>query len=440
MKHSWLRWSPCWLLLAACSTQSEGSKTPTEPAPIRPDEGPTSDSPSRPAAEKPLFEEELAEIRALRGIVAKDPVIGKRVSREALRAHLEQTFETNVPIAEQSGTEEMLVGLADLPREFRFKETWLSLMQSELAGLYDPKEDTLFVVEGLDTTLDRATLLHELVHAVEDQTFDLDRLTEPGEDRGDQRSAISALAEGDATSVMFDAMLRPEGKNALDIPPGIIETQLALGAGTAAKDVPPLIIRSMIAPYIDGIAFVHSLRTRGGFTEVDRVWGALPDSTEQVLHLDKYDADEAPVSVALPAPPEPGFEVLFHDVWGEQSLRLLLEEWVEHRVAAAAAAGWGGDRLAAFSRGEERAVAGVWVMDTPKDADELLAAFGARRTEKKREDSFCVLGKNGLPFAVARAGKTIAAASGPYIRAQAASNSACTASLAWARRLVRSQH
>src|SRR5690606_32674633 len=156
------------------------------------------------------------------------------------------------------------------------------------------------------------------VHALQDQRFDLDRLTAAGDDRGDEKSAISALAEGDATSVMFDSLLRPEGKTALDIPPGIIETQLALSGAGAPKNVPQLIIRSMIAPYIDGIAFVHALRARGGFAEVDRVWNHLPRSTEQILHLDKYDADERPVSVPLPAPPESGFELTLHDTWGEQ--------------------------------------------------------------------------------------------------------------------------
>lgn len=386
------------------------------------------------------FRAELEEIGALRGLVPAHPITGRRVSRDSLREHLEQTFEQNVPEKEQTGTEEMLVALADLPRDFHFKETWLSLMQSELAGLYDPKEDVLFVVDGLEQTLDRATLLHELVHALQDQHFDLDRLTAAGDDRGDEKSAISALAEGDATSVMFDSLLRPEGKTALDIPPGIIETQLALSGAGAPKTIPPLIIRSMIAPYVDGIAFVHALRARGGFTEVDRVWNHLPRSTEQILHVDKYDADERPLSVPLPAPPESGFELTFHDTWGEQSLRLLLEEWVDREAARTAAAGWGGDRIAAFSRGSERAVAGVWVMDTTKDAGELWSAFGARRgtqkTGAKAETSFCLVGKNQLPLAVAHSGKKVVVAAGPYERAQTAPAN-CEASRRWAQSLVR---
>lgn len=437
MKPTRFTLGPILLFLTACSTSGPPAKSADKAKATPQNPSSAGESAPPPPASPTDFGAELEEIRALRGIVATAKVQGRRVSRETLRAHLEHTFEENVPPNEQSGTEELLVALADLPRDFQFKETWLSLMQSELAGLYDPREDTLFVVDGLDTTLDRATLLHELVHAVEDQLFDLDRLTQPGTDLGDTRSAISALAEGDATSVMFDAMLRPQGKTALDIPPGILETQLSLGAGSVQKNVPALIVRSMVAPYIDGIAFVHALRARGGFTEVDRVWRALPDSTEQILHLDKYDADEPPVKVPLPAPPEPGFEVLFHDVWGEQSLRLLLEEWVDHKTATSAAAGWGGDRLVTFARGDERAVAAVWIMDTPKDAEELLAAFGARRAGPLKEESFCVLGKNGLPFAAARVGKTVSAVSAAYTRSPAEKTSSCTASLAWARKLAR---
>jgi len=356
---------------------------------------------------------ELSEVARLRALPPKERVVLKDLTREALKDHLERTLDAHMPERALKGTEQMLFAFGVVPADFNYRRAIVGLMQSELAGLYDPLDNTMYLLSDLAPEMRRATLLHELVHALQDQHYSLDRVAHFAEDQTDRMSALSSLAEGDATSVMFDAMLEPEHKTALDIPISILERQLTLAsARPETADVPPVLVRSLLAPYVDGMAFVQALRERGGFAEVDRVWRAPPLTTEQLLHIERYDAHEPAVSVALPPPPEPSWQMVLHDTWGEQSLRVLFEEYVERRVARSAAMGWGGDRVATFELGGEHAVASVMTFDTEDDAREVELLF---RKEAHDEPS-CQPFPNGAALAASRKGRSVILTAGPYVR------------------------
>src|SRR5690606_17603923 len=69
------------------------------------------------------------------------------------------------------------------------------------------------------------------------------------------------------------------------------------------------------------------------------------------------------------------WQALFHDVWGEQSLRLVFEEWMPARSAAQNAMGWGGDRIALFGAGDQRAVLWHIVADDAAAAARMHIGF-----------------------------------------------------------------
>ena len=87
----------------------------------------------------------------------------------------------------------------------------LALRDAQLLGFYDPKRKTFFVEGKLSGEEADVTLFHEFVHALQDQHYDLSHLGDFEEDGGDRQSAVHGLAEGDATSAMIDAMLKPSG-------------------------------------------------------------------------------------------------------------------------------------------------------------------------------------------------------------------------------------
>jgi hypothetical protein len=320
------------------------------PAPTRAPQG-TATAPTDPkqlALEQKL-DSALAYVSQVRGLAPKSKVQGKLIARDAIERFLREEIDGDTPPDVIAATEALLYGFGTVDQSFDYRASVIELMTSQLLGFYDPKRKTFFVSGELSGDEADVTLWHELVHALQDQYYDLSKLSDWQPDAGDSQAAVHALAEGDATSAMLDAMLKPRGSTALDVPESLMRAESVLGS--AALTAPPVLVRSLIAPYIDGLAFTNALRRRNGFAAVDDAWRSLPVSTEQLLHVEKYLAHEAPLVVQLPVAPPHAADLTerFHDVMGEQTLRLLFEEWLPARTAITAASDWGGDRLAVFS-------------------------------------------------------------------------------------------
>jgi hypothetical protein len=103
---------------------------------------------------------------------------------------------------------------------------------------------------------------------------------------------------------------------------------------------------ALVAPYIDGTLFVHALRRKGGWGAVNRAWDNAPTTSEQILHVDKWEIHEPAIPVSDPPLHTlgAGWAVADSDTYGELGLRLALGEWLGAEKAGADAAGWGGDR------------------------------------------------------------------------------------------------
>lgn len=394
-----------------------------------------------PPGEPVSFDAALARVEQVRGLKKKDIVRGLLVKSQDLAQHLRLALAYERPEQVLKGTEQMLVGLGLVEPDFDFHATMLSLLEENLAGLYEPRLGLMMVRQDLPAETQQITLLHELVHALQDQYFDLDEIVDSHPDDSDRSSALSCLAEGDATSSMLDGVL-PEGNTALDLPEGSIEAQFF--AQAPKTPAPALIIRSLYAPYLDGLKFVHELRRRGGFAEVNRVFKRPPVSTEQVLHLDKYDSQEAPIVVHVPPAPDPSFKLVLHDIWGEQSLRLALEENLDPEGASRAAAGWGGDRIVSYERATEFAVAWHVVMDDEAQAEELNVALSAAFKAKTESAGSAlasstaprcaVMNQEGPPVAFARRGRDLFLVGGPYDRTLKVGE--CAKTLGWLKTLL----
>jgi hypothetical protein len=334
-----------WALLAACflGNGSCGSAPPAAPQDSRASQAPTppgalaepSAAPPKAAAapeRSATAEQEVARalkyVSALRELAPLAPVKGRVISRDEMVAFVERDLDTEIPPAVVTASGEILFALGAVPVSFDYRRALLDVMRAELLGFYEPHEKTMFLGADLHGQELDSTLWHELVHALQDQHYGLEKLLTFTNDAGDWQSAVHALAEGDATSAMIDAMFAPKGAHAPDLPDSVMDLQSALSTG-AVGQVPAIIKRSVVAPYVDGLSFVNSLRRRGGWAAVDAAWRRLPTSTEQVLHLDKYDANEG--SSVLPAldPPTPDLEhATYSDIYGEETLRVLFEEWM----------------------------------------------------------------------------------------------------------------
>jgi hypothetical protein len=158
---------------------------------------------------------------------------------------------------------------------------------------------------------------------------------------------------------------------------------------TQKIDSAPRALReSLTFPYEQGMAWVRQLYTRGGWKAVDAAFKDLPQSTEQIMHAEKYFAHEAPVKVEVPDLSHAlgaGWRRIDTDVNGEWGYFQILDEFLkDEKASRQAAAGWGGDRYALYenARTHETMLEQVSVWDTEQDAREFYDAY-VKRTERR---------------------------------------------------------
>src|SRR5438105_690871 len=78
-------------------------------------------------------------------------------------------------------------------------------------GYYDIKEKTLCLYDDIAGNYERGVLVHEMVHALQDQHFGLAKLHQ--ESFGsDAELAMAALIEGDATFTMIEVLKKDQPK------------------------------------------------------------------------------------------------------------------------------------------------------------------------------------------------------------------------------------
>jgi hypothetical protein len=121
---------------------------------------------------------------------------------------------------------------------------------------------------------------------------------------------------------------------------------------------------------------------------VSRAYAKLPQSTEQILHAEKYFAFETPIKVDLPEMRSllgPLWKKVSYDVNGEWGLYLILDQFLNAPAESKrAAAGWGGDRYAVYKgpKPGDVFIAQLSAWDTENDAREFLDAY-AKRTWRR---------------------------------------------------------
>jgi hypothetical protein len=306
----------------------------------------------------------LPRVERLRGLRASRDVPGVAVDRPTLMARIRQHVARDLPpeAIRNEGRELELLGF--LPIGFAYEAAEYRLLEDQLAGYYEPADHTMYLASDLAEQDADATLAHELVHALQDQNWDLDELSRyrPGE--SDVAEAISALAEGDATSAMLDYVIEStaprSGKHAPDLPDEVCTEQFRQGLERGrASSLPHVMTSSLIAPYQYGTVFVNALRRVGGWPAVNEAWRVLPTTTEQVLHIDKWLSHEPAIKVRPPpfASLGSGWHVIDEDTEGELGTRIAFEQWIGEKAAEECSSHWGGDRGVLVERGDRTAFA-----------------------------------------------------------------------------------
>ncbi len=437
MKNVWFALTSL-ALVSAC-----GSASPVVPqlpaktevvAPAKPDSAAAEakKKPSKDDESTRLIAEMLDKVAKVRGLPIKRSVPGKVLDRDALGQRIRDMVGEETPHEVLVAQGEVLSALELVPPEYDFLQGALALLGGRVAGYYDPKKSVMVLAADLGEAEAKETLAHELAHALADQSFPLAPYVKymPGE--GDRSSAAHAFIEGDATSTMLDVTLGSAFEMTEDA------LRFAFVASTLMSEVgaktPRSINSSLVVPYVDGFACIQALRRRGDWPAVDEVWRHLPETTEQLLHIEKLLAREPAEIIATPSlgPLEKdGYKMVIEDVMGEQGLRILLEDITRRSVAKEGAAGWGGDKAIVGERvvqgNRQVAFAYRLRMDTVIDAVEVAELFDKKYGSKCRERV-----KLG-PVSWEIKGRDILLVAGPYERREAGpvSVGTCAVSKTW---------
>ncbi|MHC4922972.1 MAG: hypothetical protein ACYTG4_02700 [Planctomycetota bacterium] len=309
------------------------------------------------------------EVVTIRGLEFRRDVVRHWKDRDAVR----EEFTAESGFHDESAAEDELsastrtlsfLGLMDPDRNV--EDVTGELLAESVAGYYDPDTDEFTIVSGSEGVLNRMTIFHELIHALEDQYYDLPAREAVYRDKRQQDHihAWRALIEGSATyftdlyleshpgmkAEIFEAItgIRPPGKAA-----GEEEAEPTVPAVEPVEDEPTtmeeaqrqarqfnsvpafLVITKNMFPYFNGAEFLRHVLPRLEIPEGKDALGVLyadpPVSSEQILHPEKYlGKRDLPATVTLPDLTKvlgEGWKKTDENTLGELGAGLVINRW-----------------------------------------------------------------------------------------------------------------
>jgi hypothetical protein len=316
------------------------------------------------------------EVAAVGGVPFRADVPLRYLSRAELIRYLKEVLDDEYPVSRAQADQRTLVAFGLLTPGTDLRALRTRLLEENVAGFYDerPGKKQLYAVseENRLTPTNQLILSHELRHALQDQYASVhEALPSSVGDFDDRRLAYLSLLEGDATLVMERFLVRRL--------PGMEDSELSgMSMPTpAVPGAPRVLADQLVLPYMVGRDFARAVWQRGGWEAIKAAWSRPPESTEQVLHPEKFFAREGAQRVDIAYQPAGG-SLVNEGVLGELLTRTLLGDGSD-----AAAAGWGGDRFRVWDVGGRNLLVWRSVWDSPSDLAEfrqaLLARLGAAR-------------------------------------------------------------
>ncbi|MEN6627017.1 MAG: hypothetical protein ABFD69_12400 [Candidatus Sumerlaeia bacterium] len=332
-----------------------------------------------------VFETQL-QVAAMRSFLVKEPVEYAELTPAVLNWIVDDSVKKQYPGHRLDLYIWFNVLMGAMPDGIDLPRYLKDLMGEQAAGIYHPGTKKLYVSTNFDLErpLGRMVLAHEISHAMQDQDYDLRRMGVEDIENDDRALAALAVAEGDATLLMSEYVSRYGNPVTMmmDIPRMLLIDQ------SKFEQAPVAIQQIVLFPYLEGMKFFQALagRTRQNpkapadwTVGMDSAWrGSIfqdpPETTEQIIHPDKYLAREMPATIE---PFKPSGKGAFgQNVFGEFGIRTLLEPSVGREQAVRAAAGWNGDRiLLALDEAGDHAFSWTTKWDTEADAEEFAQAM-----------------------------------------------------------------
>ena len=341
------------------------------------------------AAQQTEYDRISNEMASLRNLELIEPLDISTQSRDELREWLLESMDDEYAGDVQERDQRVMELFGFIEPGTDIVQLQLDLLGEQIAGFYDPETGEMVVVSSNSgdklSASDEVTFAHEVVHALQDQHFDLMAIqADDSVAADDQYLAVSALIEGDATVGQVQYMI--------EHPMLLVSLQAELADLDSSEldSAPPFISGTLLFPYDYGATFVSALYEEGGWDLVDKAFTNLPQSTEQILHPEKYLAGEALIDVAINDPlPVLGDDWSIFDVntLGEYIIQLFLDTGeIRPSDAQQAAEGWGGDTYVVAGTEDETVLVWSTEWDSEEDAEEFFRILSTHETKRFNAD------------------------------------------------------
>lgn len=337
--------------------------------------------------------EELAELEKatsqVRGLHFQREVDYQVVDKASIRELIDERMEEEFPAEKLERISLAYAKLGLIDEGVSLREAMLALYSEQIAAFYDQKKRKLYSIKGLPFSKEfqKVLMAHELTHALQDQNFDLTTLPLELEDNDDRAMAALSLVEGDATLVFTQYATREVRLSLKDI------LAVATTGQKGLTEAPYALQKNLMFPYLEGVRFVTRLYSEGGWEAVNKAFKDLPQSTEQIMHPDKYLKErDDPVAIVLPEFGSVGgkeWELQEDNVLGELNIKVLFTQFIGSLRAARPSQGWGGDRFRVYRMkgGTDTILIWATAWDTEKDREEFVTRYlqGVRKKYHGKE-------------------------------------------------------
>ena len=335
-------------------------------------EEPKTEADSRPAVKitSQQAEQLFRDVDTILDFASKDtdlPIkrsIKRRLaSREEVVTYLKKNMAEDKDVQRLRRTELVLKKFGLLPKTFDLQTFLVGLLEEQVAGYYDSKTKTVNLLDWVAPDLQRPVLAHELTHALQDQSFGLDKWLKKGsEDLDTKRNlnpaditedenseARQAVVEGQATLVLLDYMLAPLHRTAADSPEVVdaLATDMASGSPESVqyRNAPIFLKESLTFPYRYGIEFVAAVLRAGGKQKAyEDPFRNPPQTSREIMEPQTYLAGEH-----LPPLTLPDFKKIFKEysrfdigAIGEFDVDVLAEQYAGEEAAKRIYPNWRG--------------------------------------------------------------------------------------------------
>ena len=328
----------------------------------------------------------------------KHEVKRQLATRDQVVAYLDKSMAEDKDAQRLRRSELVLKKFGLLPRDYDLQKFLVALLREQVAGYYDPKTKTVNLLDWIDAEQQRPVMAHELTHALQDQSFGLEKWMKRGDtdleekknptpediDNDEIGEARTAVVEGQAMVVLVDYMLAPTGQSLLAAPQ--IADALKEGMLVGTSDSPefqgaPIFLKEELTfPYRYGLDFETALLRSGGKEKAFAdAFSDPPQTTRQIMEPKTYLSGERLEPMHLPdfKADFKNYERFNVGAMGEFDVAILIDQYAGVEASHAMYPRWrGGYYYAARPKGDPAAALGLFYFSRWSDA-ESAAKFAA---------------------------------------------------------------